>query len=178
MPIPVNTPWALNQLNNIEATVPGQGTTLYNNKEAPSNEVQLYGILHNVPLSLQEINYQFDMLYKFNEWVKSKQKNGIIDSSTARVYTATDAGAYLKFTSASAVTYTINAGIAQLWDTVEIQQGGAGAVTLVQGTGTVTFNRRAGFAPKTSGVGGKITMVKVSQGSGIESWDVWGDLGT
>jgi hypothetical protein len=60
---------------------------------------------------------------------------------------------------------------------IEIQQGGAGVVTLAQGTGTVIFNVRAGVSAKTSGLNAKITMVKVSQGAGTESWDVFGDLG-
>lgn len=176
---PINPPWATSLLTNIDAPIQGgSGVYTYDNRVQPPLEIQTYGILHNVPVTLMDLNYQFYSIYQFNEWVRKGQKNGIINSSTTRTLSSSDLGAYIKFTSALATTFTINAGTAALWDTVEIQQGGAGQVTLLQGTGTVTFNLRTGFAAKTSGLNGKITMVKVTEGSGTESWDVFGDLGT
>ena len=176
---PINPPWATSLLTNIDAPVQdGSGVYTYDNRVQPPLEIQTYGILHNVPVTLMDLNYQFYSIYQYNERVRKGQKNGIINSSTTRTLTADDLGAYIKFTSALATTFTINAGTAALWDKVEIQQGGAGQVTLTQGTGTVTFNVRTGFAAKTSGLNGKITMINVAEGSGTEAWDVFGDLGT
>lgn len=178
MTTPINTPWALNDLTGIECVVPGRGTTLYDNKSAPPLEIQLYGILHNTPLALQEINYQFDMLYKFNEWVKRRQPNILIEATTARTLSETDIGNYVRFSSGSAVTYTINGGVAQVGDTVVLRQAGAGVVTVSPGTGTVTLKRKSGFAAKTGGVDTTITLVKVLEpSSGVETWDLFGDLG-
>lgn len=177
MPVPINPPWATTLLTGVEAPVQGGTVYQYDNRMEPTLEKQAFGILHNTPVTLMDLNYQFYSLYQFNEWVKKKQKAGILNPSSSRVLTPTDLGAYIKFSAATPTVYTVNAGVASLWDTVEIQQGGAGAITLTQGTGTVIFNVRAGVSAKTSGLNAKITMVKVSEGSGTESWDVYGDLG-
>jgi hypothetical protein len=177
MAAPINPPWALNLLTGLEAPVVGGGIKLYDNRAEPPLEIQAYGILHNVPLGLQEINYQFYSLYAFNEWVRKKQEVVINETATSRTLTPSDFGNYIRFTQSSACTYTINAGTATIGDKVIIRQAGSGVVTLTQGMGTVTFNVRAGFTAKTSGVGSTITLVKVASGSGTESWDVFGDLG-
>ena len=60
-------------------------------------------------------------------------------SGTADTPTAADAGRYLRCTSASAVTITIDDSVFSAGDVVTIRQAGAGLVSLAAGTG-VTLN--------------------------------------
>lgn len=177
MAAPTNSPWAQIQLNNIATETTGQGTVYYSNKLAPPTEIQVYGLLVKTPLALQHINYQFDNIWQNIEYLKAPEVEVITNSTTTRTFTLPDRAKHIRFTNASASTYTINEGVATVGTTVQVWQGAAGAITLTPGSG-VTFNVKTGFAAKTSGLNTTIFARKVSQGSGIESWDVWGDLGT
>jgi hypothetical protein len=177
MAAPINSPWAQVTLNNISTETAGQGTVYYTNKKQPTNEIQLYGLLAKTSLSLQNLNYQFDNIYQNIEYLKAPEVEIITNSATTRTFVLTDRAKHIRFTNASASTYTINQGIATVGTTVQVWQGAAGAVTLTPGSG-VTFNVKTSFAAKTSGVNTTIFARKISQGVGVESWDVWGDLGT
>lgn len=177
MAAPTNSPWALSTLIGISGTVPGEGIVLYNNKTQPSAEIQANGLLLGVPLALQHINYQFDMIYKMLEYLKAPEQNVITDTTTARTFTLADRSAHIRFTNASPITYTINEGIADIGAKITIRQSGAGVVTASLGSG-VTPNLPTGKAFKTNGLGSVIHAIKVTDGVGVESWDVFGDLGT
>ena len=176
MPAPVNSPWAQLDLSNISGVVPGNGNFLYSNKAQPSAEIQANGLLLNVPVTFQHINYQFDMIYKNIEYLKSPEQNVITDSTTSRTLTLADRSAHIRFTSASAVSYVINQGVATIGTKITIRQSGAGVVTASLGSG-VTPNLPTGKAFKTNGLGSVIHAIKVTEGAGVESWDVYGDLG-
>lgn len=176
MAAPTNSPWALTNLNGISGTVPGEGVVLYNNKAQPSAEIQANGLLLGVPLALQHINYQFDMIYKMLEYLKAPEDNVITDTTTARTFTLADRAAYIRFTNTSPITYTINEGVADIGAKITLRQGAAGVITASLGAG-VTANLPTGKAFKTNGLGSVIHAIKVTDGSGVESWDVWGDLG-
>ncbi len=177
MPAPLNSPWAQTTLTNIPTATAGDGTVYYSNKLAPPTEIQVYGLLVKTPLALQHLNYQFDNIYQNIEYLKAPEVEVITNSGTTRTFVLTDRAKHVRFTNASASTYTINEGVATVGTTVQVWQGAAGAVTLTPGSG-VTFNVKTGFAAKTSGLNTNIFARKVSQGVGVESWDVWGDLGT
>ncbi len=177
MAAPLNSPWAQTTLNNLTAEDPGRGTVFYSNKTQPPPEIQLQGLLYKTALPLQYINFQFDNIYQNIEYLKAPEVEIITNSGTTRTFVLTDRAKHIRFTNASASTYTINEGIATVGTTVQVWQGAAGAVTLTPGSG-VTFNVKTGFAAKTSGLNTNIFARKVSQGVGVESWDVWGDLGT
>lgn len=177
MSAPVNSPWALLNLNNISGTVPGNGAFIYSNKAQPSAEIQANGLLLNVPVTFQHINYQFDMLYKNIEYLKAPEQVVITDATTSRTFTLADRAAHMRFTNAGAIGYTINQGIATIGTKITIRQSGAGVVTASLGSG-VTANLPTGKAFKTNGLGTVIYAVKVTDGVGVESWDVFGDLGT
>lgn len=176
MAAPTNSPWAQIQLNNIATETTGQGTVYYSNKLPPPTEIQVYGLLVKTPLALQHINYQFDNIWQNIEYLKAPEVEVLTNSTTSRTY-INDNAKQVRFTNASNSTYTINEGVAELGTTIHVTQAAAGVVTLTGGSG-VTFNVKAGFAAKTSGLNTNIFARKVSQGSGVESWDVWGDLGT
>ena len=177
MAAPTNSPWAQTTLNNIPTETTGQGTVYYSNKLAPPTEIQVYGLLIKTPLALQHINYQFDNIYQNIEYLKAPDTEIVTETTTARTFTLADKSKHIRFTNAGSIAYTINEGIAPVGTTIQVWQGAAGAVTLTPGSG-VTFNVKAGFAAKTSGLNTNIFARKVSPGSGVESWDVWGDLGT
>lgn len=177
MAAPTNSPWALSTLSNIPVYIEGEGTVLYNNKAEPSIEIQNSGLLYGSALTFQHINYQFNMLYDNIEYLKNPEVTVVIDSTIARTFTLADRAKYIRFTNASAINYTINQGIATVGTKIKVRQGANGVVTLVPGSG-VTFNRPVGKAAKTSGTETTITAIKISEGSGIESWDLYGELGT
>lgn len=177
MAAPINSPWAQTTLNDIPGTVEGEGTVLYSNKNAPPTEIQVNGLLLGTSLPFQWLNYQFDNIYQNIEYLKVPETDIVVETTTARTFTVADKSKHIRFTNASAIAYTINEGVAPVGTTIQIWQGAAGAVTLTPGSG-VTFNRKTGFAAKTSGLNTNIFARKISQGSGVESWDVWGDLGT
>lgn len=66
------------------------------------------------------------------------------DSTTNRVLSSSDAGAYIRMGSASANTVTVNAGVFSQDDEVSIFQAGVGATSLVAGVG-VTINASVGL---------------------------------
>lgn len=177
MAAPTNSPWAQTTLNNIPTETTGQGTVYYSNKLAPPTEIQVYGLLIKTPLALQHINYQFDNIWQNIEYLKAPEVEVLTNTTTSRTFTLPDRAKQIRFTNASNSSYTINEGVATVGTTIHVTQAAAGVVTLTGGSG-VTFNVKAGFAAKTSGLNTNIFARKVSQGSGVESWDVWGDLGT
>lgn len=177
MPAPVNSPWAISTLTNIPVYVEGEGIVLYDNKNQPSAEIQNSGLLYGSALTFQHINYQFNMIYDNIEYLKNPEVTVVVDSTTARTFTLADRAKYIRFTNTSSINYTINQGIATVGTKIKVRQGGNGVVTLQPGSG-VTFNRPAGKAAKTSGTETTITAIKISEGSGVESWDLYGELGT
>lgn len=60
----------------------------------------------------------------------------ITESTTGRTIASTDANKYIRCTSATAVTITLNTGVGQIGNEIVIEQAGAGQVT-VAGTATV-----------------------------------------
>lgn len=69
----------------------------------------------------------------------------ITDATTARTAALSDAGAFIRFTSSSAVTFTIppNSSVAfPIGTTIEFSQSGTGAVSAAPGA-AVTINSRA-----------------------------------
>ena len=176
MAAPINSPWATNNLTGIPVYIDGEGTVVYNNRTQPSAEIQASGLLYKTPLAFQHINYQFNMLYTNIEYLKAPEQGVITDTTTARTLTLADRAAYIRFTNAGAIGYTINQGVATIGTKITIRQGAAGVITASLGAG-VTANLPTGKAFKTNGLGSVIHAIKVTEGSGVESWDVWGDLG-
>lgn len=177
MAAPENSPWASTTLTNITGTVPGEGTVLYNNKAQPSAEIQVNGLLLGTSVPFQWINYQFDMIYQNIEYLKNPEQGIIAESTTSRTLVSGDRAKYVRFTNAASTTYLFNQGVATVGSKIVIRQVGAGVVTVNPGSG-VTLLVPTGKAPKTSGVNTTITAIKVSEGAGIETWDLYGDLGT
>ena len=60
---------------------------------------------------------------------------------TAYTAVATDRGKWIRFTNASAVTFTINSGVHTAGDEITLEQAGTGVVTVTAGAG-VTVNSR------------------------------------
>lgn len=177
MPAPTNSPWAYNTLNDLVGTVPGEGTFVYSNKTQPSLEVQANGALLGVSIPFQHINYQFDMIYQNIEYLKNPEQGIVTEATTARTLVSGDRAKHIRFTNGSSTTYTFNQGVATVGTKIVIRQAGAGVVTINPGSG-VTLLVPTGKAPKTSGINTTFTAIKVSEGSGIESWDLYGELGT
>lgn len=177
MAAPENSPWASTTLTNITGTVPGEGTVLYNNKTQPSAEIQANGLLLGTSLPFQWINYQFDMIYQNIEYLKNPEQGIITETTTSRTFTLADRAKHIRFTSSSASSYVINQGVATIGTKITIRQSASGVVSASLGSG-VTPNLPTGKAFKTNGLGSVIYALKVTEGVGVESWDVWGDLGT
>lgn len=59
----------------------------------------------------------------------------ITDSSTSRTLVIGDAGKWIRFTSASPITCTIDVGIFSAGDEIAFEQAGAGVVTFTAGAG-------------------------------------------
>ena len=102
--------------------------------------------------------------------------NGIIRviSGTSDTPTVADAGYYLRCTSASATTITIPPNAAQAFaikDVMVVEQGGAGAVTIVPGAGVTINTPRGSYTVALQY--GVIQIKKI----GINEWTLLGDLG-
>lgn len=98
----------------------------------------------------------------------------ITDSTTARTLSLSDRGAYIRFTSASAVTLTVppNASVAFAnGETFNGIQFGAGQITIAPGDG-VTINKPTDYNYKTRAKGSPWCLVKVA----TNEWDLFGDM--
>ena len=65
----------------------------------------------------------------------------VTDATTTRVLTATDAGKYIRFTNAGAITVTLNTSVMSVGDEVILEQCGAGAITVAAGAGFTLYSR-------------------------------------
>jgi hypothetical protein len=92
----------------------------------------------------------------------------IVDATTARTLSATDANCVIEFTSSSAVTVTLNAGVFEVDQIVYLLQGGAGQVTLVAGVG-VTIDYSDSLKTRT-----QESMIGVKQIQ-ADKWELYGD---
>lgn len=82
---------------------------------------------------------------------------------------AADAPRLVRLTSATAVNLTVPAGVLPVGTVIEVAQGGAGAVTVVAGTG-VTLTSRTGLV--LAGLGARVTLLQFA----ADQWYVSGDL--
>ncbi|MBV2132057.1 collagen-like protein [Pseudomonas sp. MAP12] len=99
----------------------------------------------------------------------------VVEVAASRALALTDAGAYLRSTSATALTLTVpaQAGVAWAVDTeVHIEQGGAGAVTIAAASG-VTVNKLATSTVNIAGQYGVATLKRVAE----NVWTLFGALG-
>lgn len=99
----------------------------------------------------------------------------VAEVTASRALALTDVGAYLRSTSAAAVTLTVPAQSSVAWaaDTeIHIEQGGAGAVTVAGDVG-VTINKLATSAPVIAGQHGVVTLKRVAE----NVWTLFGALG-
>lgn len=102
--------------------------------------------------------------------------SGLVDNAgTAITLALTDAGKYLRTTSASAVAITVPPQSSVAWSTdteLRIQQGGAGAVTISAGAG-VTVNRLSTATNVIVGQYGVVTLKRTAS----DIWTLYGQLG-
>lgn len=111
-------------------------------------------------------------------WVvldKSVVEGGAVSTQTGTSYTAalTDANDYIEFTNGSAVNFTIppNASVAfPIKTVIEIEQAGAGALTVVAGAG-VTINSRGGDLT----LAGQYAVAALKK-KATDTWTLTGDL--
>lgn len=97
----------------------------------------------------------------------------VTDATTARTLSLVDIGAWLRFTSASAVALTIptNASVAfPIGTTLNGIQAGAGQITI--GGAGVTINKPSDYNAKTRRQYAPWCLVKVA----TDTWDLIGDL--
>ena len=176
MAIPEIPLWAETDLTTSGA-VEGFGSITYDNKAEPPEEIKSYGYLLGVPVTFQHLNYQFSQISACLQYLLTPETQVEVDSGTTRTLTLADKSKYLRFTNADPVSYTINQGVVPIGTRLEIRQAAAGVITLTAGSG-VTFNLPTGTTvAKTSGVGTDIWAIKISEGVGIESWDIGGKVG-
>lgn len=98
-----------------------------------------------------------------------------VSKAAATTLGLTDAGKYIRVTAATAVNITVPAQTATAWlaDTeITIEQAGAGAVTLVAGSG-VTLNKMASNTLTLAGQFGVVTLKRTAS----NVWTVFGALG-
>lgn len=112
--------------------------------------------------------------YIFNgtDWIAQSNPDvtNIITVTASRNMTSADANAYLRSTSAAAVTLTIGTTLASsaIGTEVEIFQAGAGQVTIEYPLGTINTAETR----KTRAPGATIAIIKV----GATEWDMTGDM--
>ena len=95
------------------------------------------------------------------------------EAASSRTATLGDANSYVRFTSASATVFTIPTGVSvdfPIGTVIEIEQGGAGAVSVAAGPG-VTINSR-GADLTLAGQYAVAALKKV----GTDTWTLTGDL--
>ena len=98
----------------------------------------------------------------------------VTDATTARTLALGDYNAWIRFTSASAVTLTIPLNATVAWGinrAVEGVQAAAGQVTFTA-AGGVTLNVPTGYNAKTRAQGSSWGLIKVA----TDAWDLVGDL--
>lgn len=98
----------------------------------------------------------------------------VTEATASRTLSNTDIGAWVRYTSGSAITLTVppNSTIAfAIGTTLNQIQAGAGQVTVSAGAG-VTINKPTGYNAKTRAQGSAFCLVKVA----TDTWDLVGDL--
>lgn len=98
----------------------------------------------------------------------------VTDATAARTLALADRGAYIRFTSASAVALTVptNATVAfGIGEVLNGIQAAAGQVSIT-GSGGVTINKPTDYNAKTRAQGAAFCLVKVA----TDTWDLVGDL--
>lgn len=101
----------------------------------------------------------------------SRQEAIVTDATTSRSLTTADGGKYIRFTSASSITYTfVTSPSIPIGTTITIRQAGAGKVTLVGSGATVAAY---GGVIRTIGQHAVIFATKVA----TDVWDVYGQVG-
>jgi len=96
----------------------------------------------------------------------------LTESGTTKSLVLTDLGAWIRFTSATAVTLTVptNASVAfPIGTTLNGLQAAAGQITVA---GTPTVNKPTGYNAKTRAQGSAWSLIKVA----TDTWDLVGDL--
>lgn len=97
------------------------------------------------------------------------------DYSDDHILSLEDANAYVRMNKASAVNLTVPPQTDEEWEEgtqVVIRQVGAGALTLVEGSG-VTLNVLDGKSLVASAQGASITLIRTAT---ADEWDVVGEL--
>lgn len=98
----------------------------------------------------------------------------ITDATGARTLSATDRGAYVRFTNVTASTLTVptNATVAfAIGETFNGIQAAAGKITIAASSG-VTINAPAEYKAGTRAQGAPYCLIKVA----TDTWDLIGDL--
>lgn len=88
----------------------------------------------------------------------------ITDATTSRTSTLKDLGNWIVYTNGSASTYEIDDDVFEVGQFVNLRQAGAGAVTVVEGTG-VTVEPPSGGTLVTNGQGASLSVVKRASGT-------------
>lgn len=98
----------------------------------------------------------------------------VTDATTSRNAVLSDAGSYVRFTSGSSVTYTIQPQADVEWvdnAQIELEQGGAGAVTIAAGSG-VTLRVNSNLTAVTNGQYAVAGLKRVAE----NEWVLFGNL--
>ena len=98
----------------------------------------------------------------------------VTETTAARTLSNSDVGAWVRFTSGSAITLTVppNSSVAFIIGTsINGVQAGAGQISVVAGAG-VTINKPTGYNAKTRAQGAAFCLIKVA----TDTWDLIGDL--
>lgn len=109
---------------------------------------------------------------KSRDIAKFGYQDVITEATSARTLSATDRGAWLRFTVASSYTVPTNTTFAaSVGESFNGVQAGTGQVTFVAASG-VTINKPTGYSLKTRAQGSPWCLIKVA----TNEWDLVGDL--
>lgn len=98
----------------------------------------------------------------------------VTEATAARTLSNSDVGAWVRFTSGSAVRLTVppNSSVAfAIGTSMNGIQAGAGQISVAAGVG-VTVNKPTGYNAKTRAQGAAFCLIKVA----TDAWDLIGDL--
>ena len=98
----------------------------------------------------------------------------VTETTAARTLSNSYVGAWVRFTSGSAITLTVppNSSVAFVIGTsINGVQAGAGQISVAAGAG-VTINKPTGYNAKTRALGAAFCLIKVA----TDTWDLIGDL--
>jgi hypothetical protein len=126
-------------------------------------------------VTITSVGTRDEIEWNGSAWVnKSPFPQLVTEATTSRTSLLTDAGSYVRFTNGSATTYTIAPQSSVAWRDgaqIELEQGGAGAVTIQGGSG-VTIRVNSALTAVTNGQYAVAGLKRVA----ANEWVLFGNL--